>query len=40
VANGGAVASPPGRYLQYVVVLTTTDPALTPQLWDISFLWT
>jgi hypothetical protein len=38
-SNGGTVASPSGRYLRYRVTLTTTDPALTPILNDISFAW-
>jgi methionine-rich copper-binding protein CopC len=37
--NGQTVASPSGRYLRYQVVLTTTDPTLTPTLSDITFLW-
>jgi hypothetical protein len=37
--NGGAVASPGGRYLQYRVLLVTTDPSLTPVLGDIAFSW-
>jgi hypothetical protein len=39
VTNGGTVTSPSGRYLRYQVVLTTTDPTLTPTLDDIWFLW-
>jgi PKD repeat protein len=39
VSNNGKVASPAGRYLQYAVVLTTCDPALTPTVYDVSFLW-
>jgi hypothetical protein len=37
--NGGALASPPGRYLQYRVILTSSDPTKTPVLFDISFTW-
>jgi hypothetical protein len=40
VANGGTVASPPARYLQYEVILTTSDPTVTPTLLDITFNWT
>jgi hypothetical protein len=39
VANGGTVASPSGRFLQYQITLTTTDPTLTPTLFSISFNW-
>lgn len=39
VNNGGIVASPPGRYLQYRVTFTTNDPTLTPVLFDIAFQW-
>jgi hypothetical protein len=40
VTNGGTVASPSSRYLQYRIVLTTSDPTLTPTLFSISFNWT
>ncbi len=40
VTNGGTVPSPAGRYLQYSVTFTTTDPALTPILSDIVIRWT
>jgi hypothetical protein len=36
---GGNIASPNGRYLRYRITLTTTDPALTPVVRDISFTW-
>ena len=39
VSNGGAVSSPAARYLQYQVTFTTNDPALTPTLNTITFLW-
>jgi hypothetical protein len=39
VSNGGAIASPTGRYLKYRVTLTTTNPTLTPILDDITFTW-
>jgi hypothetical protein len=39
VSNGGTIASPAGRYLQYQVTLTTTDPTVTPTLFSISFTW-
>jgi methionine-rich copper-binding protein CopC len=32
--NGGTVASPAGRYLQYMVIFITTDPSSTPALND------
>ena len=37
--NGGAITSPPGRYLRYMVVFTTNNPALTPTLYDITINW-
>jgi hypothetical protein len=40
VSNGGTRSSPSGRYFQYRVQFITTDPAATPLLLDISFLWT
>src|SRR5262249_42009500 len=39
VSNGGTVSSPAGRYLQYRVTITTTDPSLSATLFNISFLW-
>ena len=39
VANGAAVASPAGRYLQYRVRLTTIDTSVTPVLTSITFYW-
>src|SRR5205814_8093064 len=38
--NGGTVGSPAGQYLQYEVILTTSDPTVTPTLLDITFNWT
>ncbi len=39
VTNGGTITSPSGRYLRYEIVLTTTNPAVTPTLSTISFTW-
>jgi len=39
VTNGGTITSPSGRYLRYEIVLTTTDPTVTPTLSTISFTW-
>ena len=39
VRNGGPVATPGARYLQYRVILSTTDAPLTPMLIAISFNW-
>ncbi|MCI0682546.1 MAG: Ig-like domain-containing protein [Gemmataceae bacterium] len=39
VANGGDIASPSARYMQYRVTLITSDPSLTPVLRDILFGW-
>src|SRR5205085_2899205 len=39
VTNGGAIASPPARYLRYRMTLTTSNPTLTPTLYDIVFTW-
>lgn len=36
VGMGGAIASPNGRYLQYSVTLSTTDPDQTAELEDVS----
>jgi hypothetical protein len=38
--NGGAVGSPAGQYFQYEVILSTSDPTVTPTLLDITFNWT
>jgi len=40
VTLGGTVASPPGRYFQYEILFTTTNPFQTAILFDISFNWT
>jgi hypothetical protein len=40
VVNGGTVASPSGRYLQYRIIITSTDPGFTPLVTDINFQWT
>jgi methionine-rich copper-binding protein CopC len=40
LSNGGAIASPAGRYLRYEVIFTTTNPSLTPILSDVAFSWT
>ena len=39
VTNGGTITSPSGRYLRYEIVLTATDPTVTPTLSTISFTW-
>ncbi|HMF13790.1 MAG TPA: hypothetical protein VKE94_15835, partial [Gemmataceae bacterium] len=39
VTNGGTVASPGGRFLQYRVVLSSTTAGATPTLFDVSFNW-
>jgi hypothetical protein len=39
VTNGGTIASPTGRYLQYRVRLTTTVPDATPELSEILISW-
>jgi len=39
VVNGNLVTSPNARYLQYQVILTTSDPTQTPTIFDISFAW-
>ena len=39
VGSSGAVTSPPARYLQYRLVLTTSDPTLTPVLLSIDVNW-
>jgi methionine-rich copper-binding protein CopC len=39
VTDGGAITSPPARYLRYRITLTTSDPSLTPTLLDIFFTW-
>jgi hypothetical protein len=40
VINGGTVASPAARYLQYQIIFTTTDPTATATLSSITFLYT
>jgi parallel beta-helix repeat protein len=35
-SNGRAVASPPARYLRYRVRMATTDPTVSPILYDLS----
>jgi hypothetical protein len=39
VTNGGTVASPAARYLQYQVTFTTTDPTQTASIFSTSFNW-
>jgi hypothetical protein len=39
VSNGGSLSSIHGRYLQYELQLTTTNPLATPILSDIWFTW-
>ncbi|MDB5309370.1 MAG: Fibronectin type domain protein, partial [Gemmataceae bacterium] len=39
VANGGQVTSPAGRYLQYRVTMTTTNPQLTPTFLSSDINW-
>ena len=39
VTNGGVVASPPDRYIQYRVIFTTTTGGSAPTLDDITFNW-
>jgi hypothetical protein len=39
VGNGKTVPSPSSRYLQYRIILTTTDPTKTPVLYSIGFTW-
>jgi hypothetical protein len=39
VANGGAISSPAGQYVQYRVILSTADPTVTPTLTDITLTW-
>ena len=39
VTNGGTVASPAARYLQYRLTLASTAAASTPELDDITFVW-
>jgi hypothetical protein len=34
------IASPPGRYFLFRITFTTNDPTLTPELSNISFVWT
>jgi len=37
VANGGQNPHADSRYMQYRVTLSTTDPAVSPEFWGISF---
>jgi hypothetical protein len=39
VTNGGTIASPSGRYIRYDVLITTTNPAVTATLTNITFTW-
>jgi hypothetical protein len=42
ISSPDSVFVPPslhGRYIQYQIILTTTDPTKTPRLYDISFNW-
>jgi hypothetical protein len=39
VSNGGTIASPAARYIQYEIVFTTTSSILTPTLSNISLTW-
>jgi FKBP-type peptidyl-prolyl cis-trans isomerase 2 len=39
VSNGGNVSASSARYVQYRVILTTSDPTLTPVLNSIDFTW-
>jgi hypothetical protein len=39
VTNGGAIPSPGGRYIRYRVTFTTSNPAVTPVLADVSIEW-
>jgi len=39
VTNGGQVSSPSGEFLQYRVLLTTSNPTVTPTLISIDFNW-
>jgi hypothetical protein len=39
VTNGGTIASPSGRYFRYEVILTSTNPMVTPSLTGITFGW-
>jgi hypothetical protein len=39
VSSGGTVTSPSARYLQYEVVLTTTDSSRSPVLYNIDIEW-
>jgi methionine-rich copper-binding protein CopC len=40
VTNGGTIASPAGRYLQYEVIFATTNQLVTASLQSISIQWT
>jgi hypothetical protein len=39
VSNGGLIASPDAQYLQYRIILTTSNSAVTPTLDSIDFNW-
>ena len=39
VNNGGTVASPPARYVRFMVILTSSNSALTPVLYDVTINW-
>ena len=39
VTNGGQITCPPGTYLQYEVIFTTTNSAVTASLTSIDFTW-
>jgi hypothetical protein len=39
VSNGGSVSAGSARYVQYRVILTTSNPTLTPVLNSINFTW-
>jgi hypothetical protein len=39
VTNGGTVASPAGRYLQYEIIFTTSDPTQTANLSNFDLTW-
>lgn len=38
-ASGAKIASPPGRYVQYLATLKTDDPSATPVLKDVSIVY-
>jgi methionine-rich copper-binding protein CopC len=37
--DGGVITSPSGRYIQYLITLTTSEPTATPELTDILLTW-